>query len=62
MGTTIIKIWTYVFAKLTNPKGEIPLEYPQNRQYLSAVLKFVQVRLLDNVNTSKLLFIESYIV
>ena len=28
-------------AKLGNSKGETPLEHLQNRQYLSAVLKFV---------------------
>ena len=45
MGTTIIK--NRVFAKLTNPKGEPHSSTPwignALRQYLSAVLKFVNV-------------------
>ena len=46
MGTTITKIDNVdltLFAKFTNPKGETSLEYPQNRQYLSAVLHLVHV-------------------
>ena len=42
----------YVFAKLTNPKGQKTLEHPQNGQYLIAILILsVSLSLLDNINT-----------
>ena len=46
MGTTIIKnrqLRPELLQSWLTPKGETPLESPQNGQYLSAVLNFVNV-------------------
>ena len=46
MGTMIIKNRQFrskFLAKFTDPKGETLLKYPQNGQYLSAVLKLVTI-------------------